>query len=88
MNGVEVDKKLHHPKESNRRQTRRRAISILCEWTSGTREKTDTQWLLSQKKAIIFRFNSFIEHLGTGKIQEEKIAQKLKDKCNVELITL
>ena len=32
-----------------------------------------------------FRFNSFIEHLGTGwKIPEEKIAQKLKDRCNVE----
>jgi len=32
-----------------------------------------------------FRFNSFIEHLGNGwKIPEEKIAQKLKDKCNVE----
>ena len=32
-----------------------------------------------------FRFNSFLEHLGNGwKIPEEKIAQKLKDKCHVE----
>ncbi len=32
-----------------------------------------------------FRFTSFIEHLGNGwKIPEEKIAQKLKDRCKVE----
>ena len=32
-----------------------------------------------------FRFNSFIEHLGNSwKIPEEKIAQKLKDRCFVE----
>ena len=32
-----------------------------------------------------FRFNSFIEHLGNSwKIPEEKIAQKLKDRCGVE----
>jgi len=32
-----------------------------------------------------FRFNSFLEHLGTGwKIPADKIAQKLKDKCHVE----
>jgi hypothetical protein len=32
-----------------------------------------------------FRFNSFLEHLGSSwKIPEEKIAQKLKDRCFVE----
>ena len=32
-----------------------------------------------------FKFSSFIEHLGTSwKIDEQRIAQKLKDKCNVE----
>ena len=32
-----------------------------------------------------FRFNSFIDHLGSSwKIPEERIAQKLKDKCKVE----
>ena len=31
-----------------------------------------------------FKFKSFIEHLGSGwKIDHQKIAQKLKDKCNV-----
>ena len=31
-----------------------------------------------------FKFKSFIEHLGSGwKIDQQKIAQKLKDKCNV-----
>jgi hypothetical protein len=32
-----------------------------------------------------FKFASFLEHLGTNwKIDEQRIAQKLKDKCNVE----
>ena len=40
---------------------------------------------LTEEGFHYFRFNSFIEHLGNGwKIPEEKIAQKLKDKCFVE----
>ena len=32
-----------------------------------------------------FKFQSFITHLGNGwKIDQQKIAQKLKDKCKVE----
>ena len=32
-----------------------------------------------------FKFTSFIDHLGASwKIPEERIAQKLKDKCDVE----
>ena len=40
---------------------------------------------LTEEGFHYFRFNSFIEHLGNGwKIPEEKIAQKLKDRCFVE----
>jgi len=40
---------------------------------------------LTEEGFHYFRFNSFIDHLGNGwKIPEEKIAQKLKDKCSVE----
>ena len=40
---------------------------------------------LTEETYHFFRFESFIEHLGTNwKIPEERIAQKLKDKCSVE----
>ena len=40
---------------------------------------------LTEEGHHFFRFNSFIDHLGSSwKIPEERIAQKLKDKCDVE----
>jgi hypothetical protein len=40
---------------------------------------------LTEEGHHFFRFNSFIDHLGSSwKIPEERIAQKLKDKCGVE----
>jgi hypothetical protein len=40
---------------------------------------------LTEEAHHFFRFESFIEHLGTNwKIPEERIAQKLKEKCSVE----
>ena len=40
---------------------------------------------LTEEGHHFFRFNSFIDHLGSSwKIPEERIAQKLKDKCQVE----
>ena len=40
---------------------------------------------LTEEGHHFFRFNSFIDHLGSSwKIPEERIAQKLKEKCGVE----
>ena len=40
---------------------------------------------LSEEGFHYFKFSSFIDHLGSSwKIPEERIAQKLKDKCDVE----
>ena len=40
---------------------------------------------LTEEAHHFFRFESFIAHLGTNwKIPEERIAQKLKEKCSVE----
>ena len=40
---------------------------------------------LTEEGYHLFRFNSFLDHLGSNwKIPEERIAQKLKDKCQVE----
>ena len=49
------------------------------------REQIVTGSCLTDEGFHYFRFNSFIEHLGNSwKIPEEKIAQKLKDRCGVE----
>ena len=66
---------------------RRRTISILYQWSTGSRDeiKFRMDLVLPKKDFITFRFNSFLEHLGSSwKIPEEKIAQKLKDRCFVE----
>tara|TARA_R100001129_G_scaffold15803_2_gene10365 strand:- start:1571 stop:3139 length:1569 start_codon:yes stop_codon:yes gene_type:complete len=49
------------------------------------RRQIATGACLTEEGFHFFRFQSFIDHLGNSwKIPEEKIAQKLKDRCKVE----